>query len=47
MSGFEISDAHPAKSAEKINVTNGRTRMGWEGGLVKWARAKLKWVSEA
>jgi hypothetical protein len=28
MSGFEISDAHAAKSAEKINETTGRIRMG-------------------
>jgi len=40
------SDAHPAKSAEKINATNGRIRM-MGGGHVKWALAKLKWVSEA
>jgi hypothetical protein len=41
MSGFEISDAHAARSAEKINTTNGRIRMGWEDGLVKWALSKL------
>src|SRR6516165_2933588 len=29
MSGFEISDAHAAYSAEKISATNGRIRMGW------------------
>jgi hypothetical protein len=46
MSGFEISDAHPAKSVEKINATNGRIRMMGDG-RVKWALAKLKWVSEA
>jgi hypothetical protein len=47
MSGLEISNAHAAKSAGKINATNGRIRMGWEDGLVKWALAKFKWVSEA
>ena len=30
MSGFEISDAHAAKSAEKINATNGGIRMECE-----------------
>jgi hypothetical protein len=34
MSGLEISDAHAAKSAKKINATNGRIRMGW-ADLVK------------
>ena len=47
MSGFDISDAHAAKSAQKINATNGRIRMGWGHGLVKWELAKLKRVSEA
>jgi hypothetical protein len=45
MSGFEISDAHAANSAEKINATNGRIRMGWGIGLwsrQKWALAKIK-----
>jgi hypothetical protein len=46
MNGLEISDAHAAKSAEKINATNGRIRMGW-ADPVKWALPKFKWVSEA
>ena len=46
MSGLEISDAHAAKSAEKINATNGRIRMGW-ADLVKWAPPKFNWISEA
>jgi hypothetical protein len=37
MSGLEISDAHPAKSAGKSKVTSGKMRMGWEDGLVKRA----------
>jgi hypothetical protein len=38
MSGLEISDdAHAAKSEEKIDATNGRIRIGWEDGFVKWA----------
>ena len=32
MSGFEISDAHAAKSAEKINARKGRIRM--DGSMV-------------